>query len=85
MYKHYLECDPRMVKWCSICKVHTTTSDIEMKRHKYKVHPGHSNLCKIKYFITKKIPHGSSCCKVNALSMRCDQLDIDTLYDLSTL
>ena len=85
MYKHFLECDPSMVQWCSICIVHSTTSDIEMKRHKYKVHPGHSILSKIKYFNTKKIQHGSSCCKVNALSIRWDQLDIDTLYDPSSL
>ena len=36
---HILECDPSRVKWCSVCKTHSTTSKRNMEKHLAKAHP----------------------------------------------
>jgi len=75
---HILVCDPKKIKWCSMCKIHTTMSDCEMKKHKAKAHP-----CHLKYYdlfkASKKLPmHYEE--GVQCLSIKWNNLDKDTLF-----
>ena len=79
MLSHHLKCDPRKVQWCSICKTHSTTSDIEMKRHQNNKHPGYKKLTQI--FDTKKCVSKSNSSSIKALTIKWENYDIDTLFN----
>ena len=60
MLRHFLVCDPSKVKWCTVCRVHSSISDRDMKSHKASAHPCHLKFFKI-FEIVKIAPNPNEC------------------------
>ena len=78
MLDHYLKCDPSKIKWCNVCKTHSTTNDDDMIRHKSSQHPGYRKFYII--FNTVKHPNKDKNNIIPAESISWKDLDKDTLY-----
>ena len=68
MVDHYLNCKPRKVKWCKICKIHSTLSDYAMTQHMRWKHKGYNKLCE--EFKIQKCPKKSDALALNPITIK---------------